>query len=66
MEEQHDDWWLTAAGIVRVDVNGDNAQEVERIPLTTRVRDVEQGPDGSIWVLTDEDNGKILQLKPLK
>ncbi|WZL89361.1 PQQ-dependent sugar dehydrogenase [Salinimicrobium sp. 3283s] len=57
---------LTAAGIVRVDVNGDNAQEVERIPLTTRVRDVEQGPDGSIWVLTDEDNGKILQLKPLK
>ncbi|WP_423819336.1 PQQ-dependent sugar dehydrogenase [Salinimicrobium sp. TIG7-5_MAKvit] len=57
---------LTAAGIVRVDVNGDNAQEVERIPLTTRVRDVEQGPDDSIWVLTDEDNGKILQLKPLK
>jgi len=57
---------LTSAGIVRVDVNGDNAQEVERIPLTSRVRDVEQGPDGSIWVLTDEDNGKILQLKPLK
>ncbi|UZH55472.1 PQQ-dependent sugar dehydrogenase [Salinimicrobium tongyeongense] len=57
---------LTAAGIVRVNVNGDKAQEVERIPLTTRVRDVEQGPDGSIWVLTDEDNGKVLQLKPLK
>jgi glucose/arabinose dehydrogenase len=57
---------LTAAGIVRVEVNGDDAKEVERIPFAVRVRDVEQGPDGSIWVLTDEDNGKILQLKPLK
>lgn len=57
---------LTATGIVRVDVNGEQAKEVERIPLSVRVRDVEQGPDGTIWVLTDEDNGKILQLTPVK
>lgn len=57
---------LTATGIVRVNVNGEQAQEVERIPLSIRVRDVEQGPDGTIWVLTDEKNGKILQLKPIK
>ncbi|NJW51376.1 PQQ-dependent sugar dehydrogenase [Salinimicrobium oceani] len=57
---------LTSTGIVRVQVDDGNAKEVERIPLSVRVRDVEQGPDGSIWVLTDEDNGKILQLKPLK
>lgn len=57
---------LTATGIVRVDVNGEQAKEVERIPLSVRVRDVEEGPDGSVWVLTDEDNGKILQLKPVK
>lgn len=57
---------LTSSGIVRVEVDGDDAQEVERIPLSVRVRDVEQGPDGAIWVLTDEKNGKILQLKPVK
>ncbi len=57
---------LTSAGIVRVEVNGDQAKEVERIPLVVRTRDVEQAPDGSIWVLTDQDNGKILQLKPLE
>ena len=57
---------LTSTGLVRVNVNGNNAEEVERIPLSVRVRDVEQGPDGYIWVLTDEDNGKILQLKPVE
>lgn len=57
---------LTSTGIVRVDIDGSNAKEVERIPQSVRVRDVEQGPDGSIWVLTDEKDGKILQLKPLK
>lgn len=57
---------LTSTGLVRVEVNGNQAKEVERIPLSVRVRDVEQGPDGTIWVITDEDNGKILQLKPVK
>jgi glucose/arabinose dehydrogenase len=28
------------------------------------VRDVEQGPDGFIYLLTDEDNGKLLRLEP--
>ena len=29
-----------------------------------RIRDVEIGPDGLIYVLTDADNGKLLQLSP--
>lgn len=57
---------LTSSGLVRVKVNGAQAEEVERIPLAKRIRDVEQHPDGSIWVITDEDNGMILQLKPVK
>jgi glucose/arabinose dehydrogenase len=32
--------------------------------LNQRVRDVEQGPDGYIYLLTDEDNGKLLRLEP--
>ncbi|MDX5437201.1 MAG: PQQ-dependent sugar dehydrogenase, partial [Pontibacter sp.] len=57
---------LTSSGIVRVKVNGEQAEEVERIPLATRVRDVEQAPDGSVYVLTDQSNGKILRLSPQK
>ena len=56
---------LTASGIVRVSVDGQQAEEVERIPLAARTRDVEQAPDGSIYVLTDDENGKILRLRPL-
>lgn len=54
---------LTSSGIVRVQINGEQAEEVERIPLAVRTRDVEQAPDGSIYVLTDQNNGKILRLK---
>jgi glucose/arabinose dehydrogenase len=57
---------LTASGIVRVAVNGMAAEEVERIPLVVRVRDVEQAPDGSLYVLTDADNGKVLHLRLLE
>jgi aldose sugar dehydrogenase len=53
---------LTSSGIVRISVDNENAEEVERIPLTVRVRDVLEAPDGSVYVLTDEDDGKILQL----
>jgi glucose/arabinose dehydrogenase len=29
-----------------------------------RIRDVKQGPDGLLYVLTDESNGKLLRLRP--
>lgn len=57
---------LTSSGIVRVQVNGNQAKEVERIPLSVRTRDVEQAPDGSVYVLTDQNNGKILRLQLMK
>lgn len=56
---------LTSTGLVRVAVNGQQASEVERIPLGVRIRDVEQAPDGSVYTLTDEKNGKILKLTQL-
>jgi glucose/arabinose dehydrogenase len=34
----------------------------ERIPMRTRIRDVVQGPDGAVYALTDESEGKILRL----
>ena len=55
---------LTAQGVVRVDVDGNQPEEVGRIELQARIRDVQQAPDGSIYVLTDEDNGEVLRLVP--
>jgi glucose/arabinose dehydrogenase len=33
-------------------------------PLRQRIRDVRQGPDGLLYVLTDEDNGAVLRIEP--
>lgn len=41
------------------------AEEVERIGLGALIRDVvEQAPDGSVYVLADQDNGNIWRLTP--
>lgn len=36
--------------------------EEQLLTHTTRFRDVEQGPDGALYLLTDEENGKLLKL----
>ncbi len=48
--------------IIRVDIKGDSAQEAERFPMGIRIREVEQGPDGALWVLEDRDGGRLLKL----
>ena len=41
---------------------------IQREPILTelrqRIRDVRQGPDGLLYVLTDEDNGALLKVEP--
>ena len=41
---------------------------IQREPILTelrqRIRDVRQGPDGLLYVLTDEDNGALLRIEP--
>lgn len=36
----------------------------ERLAIGARVRDVRQGPDGFLYVLTDEQNGRLLRIEP--
>ena len=33
-------------------------------PLRQRIRDVRQGPDGLLYLLTDEDDGAVLRIEP--
>lgn len=56
---------LTSSGIVIVKVDNDSAEEIERVPLAARVRDVAQGPDGAVFVVTDAENGMLLKLEKL-
>jgi aldose sugar dehydrogenase len=56
---------LVGKGIRRMDLNDSgNVQGQEEIPIGQRVRDVRQGPDGLLYVLTDESNGRLLRLEP--
>jgi glucose/arabinose dehydrogenase len=55
---------LQSLGLVRVRVTGSTAAEVARIGLGRRIREVEQGPDGAIWVLEDGAGGRLLKLVP--
>jgi glucose/arabinose dehydrogenase len=55
---------LVARGVVRLTLQGQQVIGEERIALGQRVRDVRQGPDGAVYVLTDEANGEILRLTP--
>jgi glucose/arabinose dehydrogenase len=39
-------------------------QEALLTELKQRIRDVRQGPDGALYVLTDEDPGVLLKIEP--
>jgi aldose sugar dehydrogenase len=53
---------LSEQAIVRLTLDGEKVVGEERIPMGARIRDVVQGPDGAVYALTDEGNGKILRL----
>ena len=58
---------LKSQQLVRLRLDGPRVVEEERLlrgVVKERVRDVEQGPDGYIYLLTDEDNGRLLRLQP--
>ncbi|MFD2366227.1 PQQ-dependent sugar dehydrogenase [Pseudoduganella sp. GCM10020061] len=46
---------------IAVDKNG-NAVRQERLEIGARVRDVKQGPDGHLYALTDEAEGRLLRI----
>ena len=62
---------LFAGGLVSQDIRriqldpGDNVIAQNSIPIGQRVRDVRQGPDGLLYVLTDDRNGQLIRLEPM-
>lgn len=57
---------LKFSTLVRLELDGERVTHEERL-LTGelgRIRDVRQGPDGLVYVLTDEGNGALYRLSP--
>jgi glucose/arabinose dehydrogenase len=54
--------------LVRLELDGEKVVGEERmlLGLKERIRDVRQGPDGYIYLLTDSSDGRILRLKPVQ
>ena len=57
---------LAGKRLVRLEVEGERVVHQEDMlrELGKRIRDVREGPDGALYLLTDEPNGAILRLTP--
>jgi glucose/arabinose dehydrogenase len=59
---------LAGEALVRLELDGEKIAKEERLlqPLRERIRDVRQGPDGALWLATDNSAGRILRVAPAK
>lgn len=57
---------LAKSALIRLELDGDRIVHEERLltDRAERIRDVREGPDGAIYVLVDEENGKLLRIQP--
>jgi len=62
---------LASTNLVRLTLDGDKVVGEERLlqdlqPQRERIRDIEQGPEGALYLLTDNAKGRLLKLVPKK
>ncbi|WP_289043563.1 PQQ-dependent sugar dehydrogenase [uncultured Aliiroseovarius sp.] len=55
---------LVSRALIRVAIDGDTAREVERFSWDVRLRDLEEGPDGALWVIEDKGDARLIRLTP--
>lgn len=58
---------LSSRSIVRIELDGDDAKEIDRYNMGQRIRSIVEGPDGAIWILEDDrgdSDGELLKLTP--
>ena len=53
---------LSGEGLIRMGIDGDRLHKSDRWDFGTRIREVEVHADGSVWLLTDGKNGKLVKL----
>jgi aldose sugar dehydrogenase len=56
---------LASTALVRIVFDGHGgAKTAERWKIGKRIRDVEEGPDGSLWMLEDSTSGALIHVTP--
>jgi aldose sugar dehydrogenase len=56
---------LRTEQLVRLELEGERVTGEERFALGVgRVRDIAESEDGALWIITDEDDGRLLRLTP--
>ena len=57
---------LAGQALHRLVLDGEHVVGEEKLlsDLGERIRDVRQGPDGALWLLTDHPDGRVLRLTP--
>jgi glucose/arabinose dehydrogenase len=58
---------MTPGALVRLELRGGRVVKEERYlgELGERFRDVQQGPDGFVYAVTDNPNGRVLRIRPV-
>ena len=55
---------LRSEALLRIKIQAKHAEEIERFVMGQRIREVEQDPEGAIFVLEDGKGGRLLRLSP--
>ncbi len=56
---------LSGEALIRVDIDGDKARKADHWPMNARIRAIDEGPDGAIYLLQDGNSGgRLLRLDP--
>lgn len=51
--------------LMRLDIESGRVRDVEYLMRGIRLRNVRQGPDGNLYLLTDEADGRVIRLDPV-
>ena len=57
---------LSGEALIRVDLNGDTARKADQWGMGARIRAVDQGPRGEVYLLEDGPNARLLRLEPAR
>jgi len=57
---------LSGQAFIRVDIDGDKARKADQWDMGKRIRAVDQGPRGEVYLLEDGTGGRLLRLTPAR
>jgi glucose/arabinose dehydrogenase len=57
---------LSGEALIHVAIRGDRASKADQWDMGHRIREVEQGPRGEVYVLEDGSGGRLLRLEPVR